>query len=318
MLPILGTVGPLRDAEPCAEALGRAFQLTNFLRDVSEDLDRNRVYLPADELAAFGVDRELLTWCHDNQRTDPGSARRWPPSTRSPGHLPRGPQGHRAAGPAVAAVRHRGVHPLLGDSRSHRGTSTSRCSVSGPRSAWAGACRCSPAVWCGPTGRAGCTPPEGGSPWATNGGIWCCWGLSADHPPAGVVRCRRLPPAAAAAAGHGAGGRGCSWCGTRSRSFCTSGTFQPDYISGINVPFMPLEEMLFFIVIPLCALLTTTRSPAAWAGWASCGATVRRAANDRTRIHAARGDLRGGGLCAGIGGTAELGSSVSPPTGYRW
>lgn len=71
MLPILGTVGPLRDAEPCAEALGRAFQLTNFLRDINEDLDRNRVYLPADELAAFGVDRSLLVWCHDNQRTDP-------------------------------------------------------------------------------------------------------------------------------------------------------------------------------------------------------------------------------------------------------
>ncbi len=71
MLPILGTVGPIADAEPGAEALGRAFQLTNFLRDVNEDLDRNRVYLPADELAAFGVDRELLTWCHDNQRTDP-------------------------------------------------------------------------------------------------------------------------------------------------------------------------------------------------------------------------------------------------------
>lgn len=71
MLPILGTVGPPGDAEPGAEALGRAFQLTNFLRDVSEDLDRDRVYLPADELAAFGVDRELLTWCHDNRSTDP-------------------------------------------------------------------------------------------------------------------------------------------------------------------------------------------------------------------------------------------------------
>jgi phytoene synthase len=71
MLPILGSVVPSCDAEPCAEALGRAFQLTNFLRDVDEDLDRNRVYLPADELAAFGVDRELLTWCHDNQRTEP-------------------------------------------------------------------------------------------------------------------------------------------------------------------------------------------------------------------------------------------------------
>ncbi|MGI9163113.1 MAG: phytoene/squalene synthase family protein [Mycobacterium sp.] len=71
MLPILGTVGPLCDAEPYAEALGQAFQLTNFLRDINEDLERNRVYLPADELAAFGVDRELLMWCHDNRRTDP-------------------------------------------------------------------------------------------------------------------------------------------------------------------------------------------------------------------------------------------------------
>ena len=71
MLPILGTVGPLADAEPGAEALGRAFQLTNFLRDIDEDLERNRVYLPADELAAFGVDRDLLTWCHRNRRTDP-------------------------------------------------------------------------------------------------------------------------------------------------------------------------------------------------------------------------------------------------------
>jgi phytoene synthase len=71
MLPILGTVGPLCDAEPFAEALGQAFQLTNFLRDINEDLDRNRVYLPADELAAHGVDRDLLMWCHDNTRTDP-------------------------------------------------------------------------------------------------------------------------------------------------------------------------------------------------------------------------------------------------------
>ena len=71
MLPILGTVGPLCDAEPFAEALGQAFQLTNFLRDINEDLDRKRVYLPADELAAHGVDRDLLMWCHDNSRTDP-------------------------------------------------------------------------------------------------------------------------------------------------------------------------------------------------------------------------------------------------------
>ena len=71
MLPILGTVGPRNASEPYAEALGTAFQLTNFLRDIDEDLMRNRVYLPADELAEFGVDRDLLMWCHEARRTDP-------------------------------------------------------------------------------------------------------------------------------------------------------------------------------------------------------------------------------------------------------
>ena len=52
MLPILeprrpgGRVGPARD-------LGLAFQLTNFLRDVGEDLDRGRVYLPQQDLDAL-------------------------------------------------------------------------------------------------------------------------------------------------------------------------------------------------------------------------------------------------------------------------
>jgi phytoene synthase len=71
LLPVLGTIGPVDEAAPYAAALGKAFQLTNFLRDVDEDLVRERVYLPADELAAFGVDRELLSWCHVNRRTDP-------------------------------------------------------------------------------------------------------------------------------------------------------------------------------------------------------------------------------------------------------
>ena len=70
MLPILGTVGPREDAAPAAAALGKAFQLTNFLRDVDEDLDRGRVYLPADELAAHGVDRDVLRWCQNNRRID--------------------------------------------------------------------------------------------------------------------------------------------------------------------------------------------------------------------------------------------------------
>jgi phytoene synthase len=70
MLPILGTVGDVDEAAPYAAALGRAFQLTNFLRDVDEDLSRDRIYLPADELAAHGVDRDLMTWCHVHRRTD--------------------------------------------------------------------------------------------------------------------------------------------------------------------------------------------------------------------------------------------------------
>ena len=74
VLPILGTVGPARETAPYAAALGEAFQLTNFLRDVDEDLCADRVYLPADELAAHGVDRDLLTWCHDHQRTDRAGA----------------------------------------------------------------------------------------------------------------------------------------------------------------------------------------------------------------------------------------------------
>ncbi len=70
LLPVLGTVGDAAEAAPRAAALGRAFQLTNFLRDVAEDLDRGRVYLPADELAAHGVDRDLLAWCRRARRVD--------------------------------------------------------------------------------------------------------------------------------------------------------------------------------------------------------------------------------------------------------
>ncbi len=40
--------------------LGVAMQLTNVLRDLGEDLDRGRVYLPAEELAEFGLDRAAL------------------------------------------------------------------------------------------------------------------------------------------------------------------------------------------------------------------------------------------------------------------
>ena len=63
MAPILGR----RDdsvrwdvIEAHAIDLGLAFQMTNFLRDVAEDLRRGRVYLPQESLAMFGVDAERL------------------------------------------------------------------------------------------------------------------------------------------------------------------------------------------------------------------------------------------------------------------
>ena len=54
MLPILEPLSP--DALEPARDLGNAFQLTNFLRDVAEDLDRGRVYLPQEDLDRFGAD----------------------------------------------------------------------------------------------------------------------------------------------------------------------------------------------------------------------------------------------------------------------
>lgn len=61
MVPILGVLpGAESQANAAAEKLGIAFQLANFIRDVGEDLDRGRVYLPIDELNQFGVDRPML------------------------------------------------------------------------------------------------------------------------------------------------------------------------------------------------------------------------------------------------------------------
>ncbi len=58
MVPILGYSDDR--AFEAAQKLGIAFQLANFIRDVGEDLDRGRVYLPLQELAEFGVDRATL------------------------------------------------------------------------------------------------------------------------------------------------------------------------------------------------------------------------------------------------------------------
>jgi phytoene synthase len=54
MLPVLGARDLDAAREP-ARQLGLAFQLTNFIRDVPEDLDRGRIYLPLADLERFGV-----------------------------------------------------------------------------------------------------------------------------------------------------------------------------------------------------------------------------------------------------------------------
>jgi 15-cis-phytoene synthase len=60
MVPVLEPVVPRELAEPYAADLGVAFQLSNFIRDIGEDLRRGRVYLPGEDLAHFGVDRDRL------------------------------------------------------------------------------------------------------------------------------------------------------------------------------------------------------------------------------------------------------------------
>ncbi len=47
-------------AEKLAEETGIAFQLTNILRDVKEDVERGRIYLPLDRMAAHGVSIEHI------------------------------------------------------------------------------------------------------------------------------------------------------------------------------------------------------------------------------------------------------------------
>lgn len=58
MVPILEPTQP--EAYEHAKDLGVAFQLANFVRDVGEDLQRGRVYLPLEDLARYGLTRADL------------------------------------------------------------------------------------------------------------------------------------------------------------------------------------------------------------------------------------------------------------------
>ena len=53
-----------RSALPLAEKCGVAFQLTNILRDIREDAEKGRIYLPAEDLRRFGVSEDDLRLGH--------------------------------------------------------------------------------------------------------------------------------------------------------------------------------------------------------------------------------------------------------------
>jgi len=55
-------------AEPLAERLGLAFQLTNIIRDVKEDAEMGRVYLPQEDLANYGIAPEELRTATEGSR----------------------------------------------------------------------------------------------------------------------------------------------------------------------------------------------------------------------------------------------------------
>ncbi len=59
LMPVFDPQRP-GDYEPYVRAGGVAVQLTNILRDIKEDAARGRIYLPADDMAQFGVDDAMV------------------------------------------------------------------------------------------------------------------------------------------------------------------------------------------------------------------------------------------------------------------
>lgn len=61
-------IGAAPGAEPYAIKLGVALQLTNILRDIGEDAQRGRIYLPQEELSAYGLtDQDIMAGCNDER-----------------------------------------------------------------------------------------------------------------------------------------------------------------------------------------------------------------------------------------------------------
>ncbi|GAB5465317.1 MAG: phytoene/squalene synthase family protein [Candidatus Kapaibacteriales bacterium] len=60
MTHVMGYKGG-KDTLDKAEKLGKAMQLTNILRDIAEDSDMGRIYIPKEDLDSFGLDKTSIT-----------------------------------------------------------------------------------------------------------------------------------------------------------------------------------------------------------------------------------------------------------------
>jgi phytoene synthase len=261
MLPVLGTVCARERAAPHAAALGTAFQLTNFLRDVGEDLDRGRVYLPADELAAHGVDRHRLQWCRRTGRPDARvRAALADQVRRTRAEYQRARPGiallHPSARPCVATAFT--LYSRILDQIERRGHDvfSARVVVGTPeRLALAGGALVRTA-W------ARAFPAQCPGPWRTPMNsmqhleyllvLAACLAVTLPLELAGsrvYRRPRRLARALIPAAAF------LAWDAVAINAGVWS--ISPRYTTGLLLPArMPLEEALFFVVIPVCALLT--------------------------------------------------------------
>ena len=259
MLPVLGTVSDPHEAEPYAAALGQAFQLTNFLRDVDEDLMRKRVYLPADELAAHGVDRELSGLVPRSPPHRPTGAKRLGRAARITREIYRfAAAGIAAAGPAVAALRGNRVDAVLGDPGPHRGIDfavfSHRATVGNGATAAGRRRRAVPVVAGASARQRRADPVQHDDRWQYLILLGVCL---ADHRTPGVVRCRRLPAAGAHAVAAILPVAVVFLVWDAIAIAAGVWTYNSAYVTGIDrTADIPIEEVLFFVVIPLCGLLT--------------------------------------------------------------
>ena len=195
-------------------------------------------------------------WCHTNQRTDARVRRaliEQHAETRRVYDYARAR--HFPAAAAVATVRVGCAHPVLGNPGLHRGDRLRRLQPARHRGHRAVACG-SPAAglskaWaarvCGTTGH------DDGSLAVPVRPRWRAWRSRLRWRSSGAVcTARRGGPRARCCRS-----RRCSSCGTRSPSPPTSGPITRTFVTGFELPgSMPIEELLFFVVIPLCGLLT--------------------------------------------------------------